>query len=272
MTSSNREKAREILGVTLWEGAKSLLGFALAAVFSLTSFAVLARLFRQLSPYKWYFVALGTLGTVWLYLKLSSLFSRLYPRFPRIETHYLVLNRDISFEYRDAYRMVYRKKVRLKALKAGLESYLDKYAWTGKTAPTSVRSAIPAHEVHPTMRRNLWQHYEVRFDHALHKGEVIETEVVWELEDLQGTFQPFISSVIEEPTERLELKLTVPREFGLKQVTCQVSPEIGGKVVISSHALTIDGYGVATWPIPNPRLLYAYEMRWRLPEPVGTAK
>ena len=64
----------------------------------------------------------------------------------------------------------YVRSLRLGALRNGLDIYRDKYHWTGggTTEPTST---IKGQEAYLTIKKNVWQFYEVRLDRTLNKGE-----------------------------------------------------------------------------------------------------
>ena len=125
-----------------------------------------------------------------------------------------------------------------------------------------IKSGIPEQQVVETTRKNIWRFYEIRLQKTLKKGDIIDTEVIWELEDLENIAVPFISATVEEPTNIIKLNLSIPTTFGVREVTCQISSSIGAEKPFDSFTRPLDKHGEATWEINNPKLLYHYEMKW----------
>jgi hypothetical protein len=96
----------------------------------------------------------------------------------------------------------------------------------------------------------------------LYKGEEIETEVIWELEDLEREAVPFFAATIVEPTDFLKFNLILNPSLGVRQATCEISGGFGVKKPFESKIIQVDRNGLTTWEIKRPKLLYEYTMMW----------
>jgi hypothetical protein len=125
-------------------------------------------------------------------------------------------------------------------------------------APQSLRRSEKYVE---TDRRSTWQYYELRFERALKKGEELDVDVVWNLEDLEKVAVPFISATIEEPTNSLSLKVKFPDGSNVDHIIKEISPFIGAKMLFSSVREDITEMEYE-WIVSKPKLLFHYELRW----------
>ena len=261
MSDKFKDLIREALGVTIWEIVKFVMGFIFTVTSSVFASRVLISFVGILVQFRWYLAIIFATGSAWLFLILYQKLSRFHPTFPRLDFDFHILEKEISYEYKDKSRMVYRKRVLVKALRNSLDAYYDKYQWTG-SGNVKISSAIKEHQFRETIRKNVWQFYEIRFQKTLSKKETMETELIWELEDTAMKAVPFFSATIEEPTDFLKLNLSLPAELGVKELTCEISSGIGAKKPFSSKTIQLDRNGKATWEIRKPKLLYHYEMKW----------
>lgn len=237
-----------------------VLAVAVISISMMGSKAIVLQL-ASLEPFKWHLsVVFGALGA-FAFLLIRERYNRLRPRFPAIDLDFQILEKAISYEYVERHKMVYRKKIKLKALRNGLDTYRDKYRWTG-TGLLSMKSIVQEHDVVETVRKNVWRVYEIRFQRSLRKGDTIETEIEWTLQDDSCSAVPFFSATIEEPTDCLLFNLKIIPAFGVREVTCEVSSHIGSGRPFKSWTIPVDKHGEAAWRINGPELLYYYEMRW----------
>ncbi len=247
------------IGAIIWEGIRNAL---YPFIIFVTTFVLASKLLVSfanfLAPFKGYIMIIVGAGSAWLFLTLYQRYSRFHPTFPRFEFDFQILKNEITYEYKDKTHMIYKKKKVLKALKNNLDVYHDKYRWTGE-GKVDAKSAIKGQEFRTTIRKNVWQFYEIRFQKTLKKGEEITTEVIWDLEDVAGKAVPYFSVTIEEPTNLLKLNLLLPPELGVKEVVCETSSGIWARQPFTSKIMPLDR--MATWD-PKPKLLYHYEMRW----------
>lgn len=264
MTDKLQSFLELIYRTTITEIIKVILGFVFTVTLFILSSHILTTVWEFLDPFKWYLSVLFGTGGALIFIFIYQRMSKFHPIFPRLDFDFQILDNDIYYEYRDLTHLIYRRRKVLKALKNGLDAYNDKYLWTGR-GNVAISSAIREQTVRETFKKNVWQFYEIRFQKVLSKGESIETEVVWDLEDAARVAVPFMSATVEEPTDLLKLSLSLPPDLKVGQVTCEISSGIGSKKPLSSKTMNLDRYGRVSWGIEKPKLLHHYEIRWLLP-------
>lgn len=113
-----------------------------------------------------------------------------------------------------------------------------------------------------TVRKNVWQCYEIRLERTLTKGDEIDTEVIFHMEDRDRKAVPFFSGTIEEPTDYLKLDLRLPPDLGITKVIIEVSTGIGASKPTRSEVLNLNNHGEVSFEVKRPILFYHYEMKW----------
>lgn len=250
-----------VLSNALWDFLKISFGVVFSAFFSGLISKFLIVYFTFLKELQIWIILTFCSGGIFLFFIIYERLSRFHPKFPRLHFDYIVERRELSYEFKDLYNMTYTRTVHLQALRNSLDSYRDKYFWTGK-GNVNVRSAIPEHEFRETNRKSCWNHYEIAFNKVLAKKDPIETEIVWNLADTEKQAVPFFGCTIDEPTNVLKFNLSIPKELQVNQVTCEISCGIGSKSSLKSFTKNFDRNGKVSWEIINPKLLYYYEMKW----------
>jgi len=249
----------------IWDLFKLLLIFVCVSASSVFSWSLLSSIYVGLTPFRWpllvVFLSVSLLLTAIIYEKLN----RFRPAFPRLQVDFLILEKYVEYRYQDRANMTYVKRLRLKALRRGIDTYRDKYRWTSD-GPMTITSSHKDQQFLEIHKRNVWQYYEIRFQKPLAKGEVVETELKWELHDPEHKAVPFFSADIEEPTNRLIMHLSLDPSLGVTSAIQETSPSIGAPKSLRSDSVSLNSHGELTWVIPNPSLLYHYEMRWYFQE------
>ena len=261
MNNKFKDLLRKVIDVTILE----IIKFSLGLIFTTTFFIFVSQLLVSFVVipvrFKWCLAIIFAAGGAWLFLILYQRFSRFYPTFPRLDFDFQILEKEVYYEYKNKTHMMYKKRVSVKALKNGLDAYYDKYMWTG-SGNVKITSAIKEQQFINTIKKNVWQFYEIRFQKTLAKNESIETEIAWELEDMAMKAVPFFSATIVEPTDFLKLNLSLAPKLKVKEVTCEISSGIAAKKPISSKIIPLDRNGKAAWEIIKPKLFYHYEIKW----------
>jgi len=252
---------KTLIGISIGEGIKFLAAFLFTTSTLLLGSNILTTVFPHLLRFKISISLVFLSGGLWMFLVLYYKLHRYRPKFPAINFDYRLLEKELTYEYQDKTHMVYKKRNMLKALKNNLDGYHDKYRWTGK-GTVETKSAIKEHLFRESQQKCIWQFYEINFQKFLKKGETIETELLWDLEDIEGRAVPFFSATIEEPTDCLKFNLSLNPELGVKEAICEVSFSIGAKKPLQTKTVLLDRNGYAEWIINNPKLLHHYEMRW----------
>ncbi|HYR21470.1 MAG TPA: hypothetical protein VEP30_00920 [Chthoniobacterales bacterium] len=251
---------KAVLGQTSYTLVVHGLGALLAWLISLGVIASLAPHWQALQEYRWLAIGMLTVAILIIAIKIYLANVRKIPVFPKVDFDFLVLDKEISIRFHSLEDIVYRKKMKLKALHNDLGHFTDKYNWTG-SGNVRVRSQHDEHRLQLTNRGAVFQWYETHFDRVLKKGETIDIETVWNIEDKSNTATPFISTTIEEPTASLTMRVFGNEFFGIRQATCEHKATMGTHKPYDSDTLQANG-GEVIWDIPHPKLYHYYEMRW----------
>jgi len=183
------------------------------------------------------------------------------PKFQSIVADFEVLEFKNIYDHTTRTRMVYTKRKKIKALRNGLSRYEDRYNWTGRGSE-GIR-CLDAHQtLVKTERRSTWQFYEVKFNKVLKKGDVIDVDVEWVLDDTENRAVPFMSATIEEPTKMLSLTVKFPQESNVTKVIEEVAPFIGSKAPFENVEKPVVGKEHEFKPA-EVKLLHHYELRWQ---------
>ena len=182
--------------------------------------------------------------------------------YPQQEFDFRILEKTITYDSRNRHQITYKRKYKLRALRNGLDSYRDKFHWTGGEEP-KIGSNTRNHRVVIIGKRNIWQVFEIRFGKTLAKNDMIESEVVWHLTDTGEKSVPFISANIEEPTDKVSLSVSFPIELGITEVVEESGVSLGAKVPYSSKAVALE-HGAHVWTF-QPKLFHSYALNWSWP-------
>ena len=121
----------------------------------------------------------------------------------------------------------------------------------------------PHHRLVGKGKSNIWALYDVDFNRTLDVGDVETVAVVWEVSDKSGNFVPFISAVVEQPTERLTLTLDASSiKEGIAKVFVDTSSHLGAQFPYDTKEMPKEDSGIYTLAIDEPKLLHCYQMRW----------
>lgn len=237
---------------------------AIAVAIAGISFHALVHLvseqWRPLVPYTVHLTAVAVLIALYVAIRQFRVRIRNLPSFERLECDFHVLSKELSISFHAPENIRYSKKITLKALRNGLDRFCDKYNWTGR-GKVEIRSAHEEHTLQIGERASVWTLYELKFGRTLNKGETIDIEVIWNIEDKDKTATPFLSTTIHEPTDHLMFKLHFADCFGVKQIICEESPDMGAVRPYSSEIKLVNS-GQVEWQPPHPKLLHYYQVRW----------
>lgn len=152
----------------------------------------------------------------------------------------------------------HKRRYKLKPTKNGLTEYVDKFQWTGgKYLLLGGGEDYTIEQNGKT--KNVFDLYYFKFKKPLKKDGIIELEAEWQLE---GSGKPFFSTLIEEPTEELVMKIIINSNLSIKYVNCEVEPCKGAKTAFKSDKVKLNSDGEYEWKVTRPKLLFHYEINW----------
>jgi len=214
--------------------------------------------------------AIGAMATAWALYRLGPA----YARYPKPVFDFRVLERQAIYEYVAVDRMTYTRKLKLKALRSRLTSYVERYHWTGSgNLKVTLGEEAKSHNLLDT--RGIWRYIEIGLKRVPRRGTPITVETRYDLEDQAGVAMPLLSVEIVEPTDRLVLEVRLPSAWGIREAVFEEGPTVGclrGRAAEDGDELRFDSNGVLRHPIKRPRMLYRYSITWDMSHvPRGSA-
>jgi hypothetical protein len=200
--------------------------------------------------------ALSCLGLSWLFSKSEKQAS-----LPPIDPDLKIVERHISYKWISHSKLEYRKFFKFKALKNVVDRYSDRWNWTG-SGDVKVTSLIHTQSIMNPESQGIWDIFDIKFNESLNKNDVIDSEILWCIENIGEKPNPFCSATIQEPTGLLKFKISFPEDFKIKEVLCEQMHSISSKEVISRIKKNIDRNNEVEWTIEKPELLHHYQVRW----------
>ncbi len=262
-----KEKFKKFLEDAFYKGVYEVVKCLLLIVFSSGIFGLIAHAVTVnisfLAPYVLYITVFFSAGGAFFCIILYERLSLRKPRFPKLEFHFRIIEKEYTYEYKDKNHMIFTKRIKLKALKNNLDRYHDRYCWSG-LGNVLVRSEVKDQIFLSMGRKDVYHEYEILFGRNLKKGEEIETCIVFELEDLQGQAIPFLSTTISEPTQYQILRVIIPKSLGVEKAVAEIKPCTDSYIPIDTELINFNVSGEAKWETKKPRLLYVYSIRWNL--------
>jgi hypothetical protein len=152
-----------------------------------------------------------------LYFIARKLTSMLGPDLVKRKSDYKILLKEILYEYfPDRQTMRQRKHYKLQILRDGVESFTDRYRWTGK-GKCIVKSLNLDYKIVNERQEEIWNYYDVYFPCPSKKNEPVDFVIEWELFDEEKSALPFLSTMIDCPTEHLIMQVILPKNLANKQ-------------------------------------------------------
>jgi hypothetical protein len=194
---------------------------------------------------------------------LASTDTIAYP--PPPPDDFVILRKEIVYEYTSGNMMIFqRKHLKICALKDGINSFRDRYRWTG-SGRISIRSLTPGYNTtNPSEDdEGIWNYFNVIFPHPLRKDEVADFTIEWELFDEKAKAITFLSTMIDYETQYLLLEVILPPELAPKKAYFYEYKNFLDTLPISVHNLS---WSPATRSIRSevvqPQKYHKYMIRW----------
>lgn len=205
-------------------------------------------------------VALGSIVSIALFALLMALRqSRVVV--PAAAADYKFTRMKLAINYTDPTKVSYRRRYCVEALRNGLDRIGDSYAWTGDKI-LQVGCTAGDCEYRDGGRSGLFTLFELIFPTSLRKGESIEIEVTWVLDNTSNSAIPFISRTVTHPTDLLAFEVQIPVVSNQGDAYLRTSPHIQTQMSSESVSYKFDE-GYVAFGVQRPRLFSHYELRWR---------
>jgi len=206
---------------------------------------------------QWVFWAMIILFAILIFILLFQKFNRNIPNFPVIESDFQILEEEITHKVISKTEFQHKRRYKLKAKRNGLASYTDKFLWTGDSF--EIYSGDDNHTIVLSKKLNVFNTYIIDFDRTYNKNEIVDAIVEWKL---SGEGRPFISTQIEEPTNKLIMNVEFNPNLKIRQVTFDENYIQAAKRTLNHFEIEIKNH-CASQTINNPKLLHLYELSWK---------
>lgn len=189
--------------------------------------------------------------------------------YPPYDFNFVVLSKHITYTRDSVGTVTFKRKLKVKALRSGLDGFADRYLWTGGDAslPTVVSGAAAVLKMEDRPG-SIWTFFEVSFGRNLNLGEEFEYEVQQVLDDSQIRSRPFFSTSLEEPTRELIMELHLPADLNVHRCVTETLRGIESMYPFNSEEQELDsianGY-MLKWRVKSPKLYHHYRVHWRWP-------
>lgn len=179
------------------------------------------------------------------------------------ESKFELLLKEIVYQYQsDGQTMCQRKRFRLRSLVDDMVSFSDRYSWTGGGKCT-IKSVTQGFTISNQRDEEFWKTFDVMFPKTLKKGEIVEFTVQWDLFDDSNNAVPFLSTMIDAPTERLIMQVVLPSAMASEKAFFHEFSNYIDKLPISTEELTWNPASLSfTHQIDQPVMNRKYLIRW----------
>ena len=174
-----------------------------------------------------------------------------------------ILLKEIVYEYApDGQTLWQRKRLKVMSLRNGLSHHTDRYRWTG-SGKCIVRSLTSGFSVINNRKEEIWDYFDIKFPHALRKGEEVDFTVEWELYDVEKIAIPFLSTMIDRETKHLLLRVILPHELAPKRAySYEFANYVDTLPVETREIFWSPATRVLSYEVPQPKKNHKYLIRW----------
>ncbi|MDB5225988.1 MAG: hypothetical protein JWN78_181 [Bacteroidota bacterium] len=229
MIGLNKIKEEVTLGF-IFELTKWIVVAVAGLIISYLTPSILSRIFTEIGEYKWWIFALLICISTIIFINLYKRYNQFIPSFSKFDFNFLLLEYELTHVYIERYKLLHRRRYKIKALKNGLEAYTERFLWSG--GKYEMKNLNKAQQLIELGNENLFTQYQVKFNHTLKRGDIEEVELEWILYDEDKKALPFVSTPIKEPTELLIINIEFPLHFKITDVESEVSYSQGSKIPI----------------------------------------
>ncbi|WP_027628207.1 hypothetical protein [Ruminiclostridium cellobioparum] len=223
---------------------------------------------KYLLPYTIILSLSAALGIGFFCIYIFRLHNPVYKIYLKTDFKYVILKKYCTYQYKSYTTMEYKKRIKLKVTGKNIDRYYDKYNWTGY-GKVSITSNVKDHKILMTAKRDAFQQLEVYFGKSYKKGDIIEFCLTYMFEDVENKAIPILSTTIVEPTSDLNLKVILPKTFGIAKASFEAFPCIDSRLPLVSGELFFDDSTVedntttaVEWSVPEPLMLLVYSIKW----------
>lgn len=196
---------------------------------------------------------------IFIYLR----FNKYIPHIPKIKSKLHFLSRELYYKYHSREKMILTEKITVKAT-AEFRTHIFKFHWGGSNY--AIKSNKYDHTLTLLPRKGPYERIELDFNRSISIGEEVDIELIYELEDEQRIAPTLLNQKLAAPCKKLSFSIEIPPKLGIVQVRKQRYYIDSDDNVDNMGVSSLDSDGRMTWVIPDPKLLYTYEIYWLFPK------
>jgi hypothetical protein len=175
-----------------------------------------------------------------------------------------MLLKEVEYGCQDDLQTMWLKRhCIIEALHDGVQSYPDRYIWTGTPGTLRVFTRTPGFKIVNQRKDEIWNLFDISFPYPLQKGQRVEFTTEWSLFDDKRTAIPFLSTPIDFPTDHLILRIVIPIAKRPIRATAHRYTTYIDQVPIEAKELQ---YNTDTqsleYDVVSPALKSKYMIRW----------
>lgn len=177
-----------------------------------------------------------------------------------------ILLEELVYKYgEDGQTMHQRKRFIMRALRDGIEHYIDRYRWSGH-GKCDVKLLTSGFNITNERRGELGSYFQitVTFPHRLLKGEEVDFTIEWELFDENKAAIPFLSTRIYRETKHLSMRVMLPPQLAPKHAHCyEFSHMRDDQPLSKKNTLWSPATQCISYEIPFPKKYHKYLISWQ---------
>jgi hypothetical protein len=181
-----------------------------------------------------------------------------------------ITSKSIVYEYLSMTEMRFKNEFYIKPLHDGLDSFSDKYKWTG-SEPVEPEPLVPTHRIEPVGSTSGFERYKIIFGNKCynkHDGPLKTGIFIESMRDTDQTACPYLSTGIYDKTRNLSLEVCFPMNLNPTNIRkleyIHYTDEEHYRCVRENSPEIADNRKIIKWIIKKPIYGGKYVIDWEL--------
>lgn len=181
-----------------------------------------------------------------------------------------IVSKNLVYEYISMTEMSFKDEFYVKPLHDGLDSFSDKYKWTG-SEPVLPEPIVNTHRIEPidNNTRNGFQRYKIVFGNKCynkHDGPLKTGIIIRNMRDTEKVACPYLSTGIYDKTKNLSLEVCFPMNLNPTNIRkleyIHYTDEEHYRCINENSPEVIDNKKIIKWEIKKPIFGGKYIIDW----------
>jgi hypothetical protein len=194
----------------------------------------------------------------------SDLINHLIYLLTKSDSRFIILHKEISYEYLSIREMQFIKDYELLPLKDNLEEFDDRYCWSSSSKNIEIKPKYDGQTIKYIWEKDIWNYFTICFNARIHRHQPVNTgAIISNLVDNDGICKPFLSISIRDKTRCAKLVAKIPKELKPANAKYEIYELNDCDHIITSENLEYnEREGGYTKLINFPRKRYGYAIVW----------